>query len=457
MKKNSEENALGRETMQLIQGMIADQSLILDIIPIQVWVMSDIETYGHVNQAHANFMGMKKDDLEFRKLSDFLSNDVIGICKISNYKVFETKTTVHTEVFVSNSKGEQRLLSITKTPKLDKAGQNVECIICCAIDITEQRGAETQLKQSEENFRTFIETIDDIVLIGNMNGEIIYANPVTSVKLGYCLDEMKNMKILDLHPVWAQKEATTILTEMFNGKRDICPLPVISKTRKIIPVETRVWLGKWNGENCIFGLSKDLSKQQEALQKFDRLFRMNPALMAVNALPDGKFTDINDAFLNTLGYSTDEVIGKTSEELNLFVDVDEQRRASQMLLDQGSIREIELKVNAKSGEVHDGLFSGDVIESQGKKYFLTVMIDITDRKKAEAGREKTIQELQVALEQIKTLRGIVPICSHCKKIRDDKGYWEKVEAYLSKHTEAKFSHGICPECAKENFPDYSND
>ena len=63
-------------------------------------------------------------------------------------------------------------------------------------------------------------------------------------------------------------------------------------------------------------------------------------------------------------------------------------------------------------------------------------------------------KLQEALEQIKTLRGIVPICSHCKQIRDDEGFWSQVEHYVEDHTHVKFSHGICPECKKEHYPDF---
>jgi PAS domain S-box-containing protein len=83
--------------------------------------------------------------------------------------------------------------------------------------------------------------------------------------------------------------------------------------------------------------------------------------------------------------------------------------------------------------------------------------DITERKQAEAKLEKTIQELQSAIEQIRTLKGLVPICAWCKKIRNDKGYWEQVEAYVSRYTEAQFSHGICPECAKKTYSEFSKD
>ena len=82
--------------------------------------------------------------------------------------------------------------------------------------------------------------------------------------------------------------------------------------------------------------------------------------------------------------------------------------------------------------------------------------DITERKQTEIERERLITELQSAIEHIKTLRGIIPICANCKKIRDDKGYWEQVEAYVSRHTEAQFSHGICPDCMKILYPEFSD-
>jgi PAS domain S-box-containing protein len=84
-----------------------------------------------------------------------------------------------------------------------------------------------------------------------------------------------------------------------------------------------------------------------------------------------------------------------------------------------------------------------------------VVQDITGRKRVEEERERLIVELRQALEQVKTLSGIVPICSYCKKIRDDRGYWEQVEAYVSKHTEAQFSHGICPQCLEHFCPEES--
>ncbi len=74
--------------------------------------------------------------------------------------------------------------------------------------------------------------------------------------------------------------------------------------------------------------------------------------------------------------------------------------------------------------------------------------EIERRKRAQREREKLIGDLQEALSEVKTLRGFLPICAHCKKIRDDEGYWQQIEMYIQQRSEAQFSHGICPECAR---------
>jgi hypothetical protein len=80
-----------------------------------------------------------------------------------------------------------------------------------------------------------------------------------------------------------------------------------------------------------------------------------------------------------------------------------------------------------------------------------------EHRRVEADRQRLIAELQAALAQVKTLSGLLPICAWCKKARDDKGYWEDLETYLSAHSKAQFSHSICPECERRNFPDLANE
>jgi len=78
---------------------------------------------------------------------------------------------------------------------------------------------------------------------------------------------------------------------------------------------------------------------------------------------------------------------------------------------------------------------------------------IKEKEKAEQERNRYVEELKHALNNVKQLSGLLPICSYCKKIRDDKGYWNQIDSYIRDHSEAEFSHGICQECAKEYFPD----
>jgi len=80
--------------------------------------------------------------------------------------------------------------------------------------------------------------------------------------------------------------------------------------------------------------------------------------------------------------------------------------------------------------------------------------EIDERKRVEEERERLIRELKAALSEVKTLSGLLPICASCKKIRDDKGYWNQIESYIRNHSEAEFSHSICPDCGKKLYGDY---
>ena len=83
--------------------------------------------------------------------------------------------------------------------------------------------------------------------------------------------------------------------------------------------------------------------------------------------------------------------------------------------------------------------------------------ELAERKRVEEERERLIAELQEALANIKILRGLIPICASCKRIRDDEGYWQQVEVYIQDRSEARFSHGLCPDCIKKLYPEYFQD
>ncbi len=232
---------------------------------------------------------------------------------------------------------------------------------------------------SENNFRTFFNTIDDLFTIWSTGGDIVYTNNAVSRKLGFSPEELKKIKVLDVYPEDKRSEASEIITAMLRGERDSCPLEIQDKNGNRIPVETRVWTGKWDGKDCIFGISKDLSKEQEALQKFKKLFENNPSLMTISNVDDRIITDVNSSFLKKLGYERREVIGKTNIELNLFADLGQRESVTEQLKRTGRISDIEISVRCKDGSIIKGLLSGEILDNFGVKSFFTVMVDITEQ------------------------------------------------------------------------------
>ncbi len=95
-------------------------------------------------------------------------------------------------------------------------------------------------------------------------------------------------------------------------------------------------------------------------------------------------------------------------------------------------------------------FLWNAAPDSAEQVIYSVARDITASKKAEEEREQLVRELQAALAEVKTLREILPICSYCRKIRDDENYWHTVEHYISQHTATRFSHSICPSCMAAN-------
>jgi len=93
------------------------------------------------------------------------------------------------------------------------------------------------------------------------------------------------------------------------------------------------------------------------------------------------------------------------------------------------------------------------VEIRNRKCLIESFVEITELKRAQRGREMLIKELQDKIAQIKTLSGLLPICSVCKKVRDDNGYWDQIEGYISKHSDLDFSHSICPDCARKLYPE----
>jgi PAS domain S-box-containing protein len=261
------------------------------------------------------------------------------------------------------------------------------------VDLDERLG---ELAEREANYRSLFESVDDMVVVCDLEGRILESNPAAAHMTGYSTDELRGMAVQDLHPPELRGEATEIVAAMLAGLSSACPLPLLTADGAVIPTETRAWHGAWDGRPCIFGICRDLVAEREATERFDRVFHASPALMAVSARDNGdRFLEVNDAWLRTLGFTRDEVVGRTSAELGLFPEADEHQALARQLSTTGSIRDARLRVRTKDGSLLDGIFFGELIRSQGKTYFLTVMMDDTERRRA----EDALRELNMSLEQ----------------------------------------------------------
>lgn len=166
----------------------------------------------------------------------------------------------------------------------------------------------------------------------------------------------------------------------------------------------------------------------------------------------GYFARLNPAWERTLGFTRAELMAKPFIE---FVHPDDRARTleqNQKVRAGGKALGFENRYLCRDGSFRWLLWNATPDVRGGTIY--SVARDITERKRADDERERLVQELRSALAEVRTLRAILPICSYCKKIRDDDNYWQSVEAYISRHTDATFSHGICPPCfEREVQPD----
>ncbi len=190
---------------------------------------------------------------------------------------------------------------------------------------------------------------------------------------------------------------------------------------------------------------------EESRAKFESMFQGNPE-PSVYIDNDFKIVDINPRFTEYFLYTKEEVKDKHIDDLIVSEECKMEAKDLNVKTSKSYVYYDTLR-KRKDGVLVPVSISAAPIMIKGKAAGTFVIYkDISKQKKAEKEREKVIAELKQALEKVKTLSGLIPICSHCKKIRDDSGYWQKVEEYLSQHSDVDLSHGICPECLQKYYP-----
>ena len=202
---------------------------------------------------------------------------------------------------------------------------------------------------------------------------------------------------------------------------------------------------------------EELKNELEKLRNSEKHYRM---LMDESMDPtfsfyaDGTYRYVNRAFAKGVGKTSDEIIGRKIWDVFEKDEADKRFAIVKKVFTEGKPEEIEVRVPQSAGDTYYLTTVKPILNDVGEvETVICTSKNITKRKLAEDALKKERDKLMKALKEIKTLSGLLPICAACKKIRDDKGYWNQMEGYIQQHSDAQFSHGMCPDCAKKLYPD----
>lgn len=269
------------------------------------------------------------------------------------------------------------------------------------LDITDQMLMIEEIRRGQANLNSFFDLSVDFLFVLDLSGNILKVNRTVTDRLGYTEAQLIGQNVLVVHPPEVRDEAGRIVSDMLASRKECCPLPLLTSDGRYIPVETRIVRGFWDNKPALYGTSKDISDLAFSEEKFSKAFEFSSSLMAISSAEDGRFIDVNQSFLKTLGFSREEVVGRTSVELELF----SRKQHEKIVADVKAFGEMsnqEITVSAKNGDCHTGLFSAKYIRIQSNTYLLTVMNDITEMKRME-------QELEEA-------RGNAVLASNAKSL-----------------------------------------
>ena len=269
-------------------------------------------------------------------------------------------------------------------------------------DMTPKKTLEKAIKQASENFTTFFNSIDDLLYVVDFQTtKIIYVNSTVCKKMGYSKDELIGRSVLLLHPENRHGEMKKVVMDLLSGEADYCSIPAITKYGQEISMELRITAGEWNGDPVNFGVMKDISAITKSEEKFSKAFNTVSVLMAITTLEDWRYLDVNDTFLETLGYDREEVIGKRSTDLNMYAEGD--RKAINIAFESaGRVHNLEVSINGRDGSVYTCIYCAESITFGETPCILKSLMDITKRKEIEESKRKTELELRQAKEAAET-------------------------------------------------------
>jgi len=319
---------------------------------------------------------------------------------------------------------------------------------------------ETERRALIQHFEYLTKYANDIILMADRNWKIVEVNERALESYGYTRDELLRMDARNLR----SPEERLLFEDQFKKLEEMKGLMLQTIHQKkdgtTFPVEASLRIIEVEGETFYQSIIRDITERkkiEEVLQRNEERFRelYDDAPVAYHELDlEGHITNVNRTELEMMGYTTQEMIGQPVWKFIVEEETSKESILAKMAGNKPPARGLERNFRRKDGTTFPVMIDEKLLKDEKRriKGIRSTIQDITERKRVEQEREKLIRELQEALVKVKTLSGLVPICASCKKIRDDKGYWNQIESYIEKHSTAEFTHSICPECARKLYP-----
>jgi diguanylate cyclase (GGDEF)-like protein/PAS domain S-box-containing protein len=261
------------------------------------------------------------------------------------------------------------------------------------ISSTYERELERNLlKVYESNFKSFFNSVDGMLLISDEEGKVIYVNKKFCEKI--CASKEILGKSIFEFPLDKSK-LEKVMDTISSG--DIYKSELVVEIKKIkFAAKIKIWKGEYNGDSCIFTVLKNIEHEKELENKFLKIFRNNPAPMAITDIEDYLFVDVNDSFLQSLGYAREDIIGKNVRKVKIFKDNISYESVKKQILNGVEIKNISVRVNKSDGTVIDGILFGEIIISDGRQLLVSVFVDVSEQ----VNLYKVVNEQKLRLEHI---------------------------------------------------------
>jgi PAS domain S-box-containing protein len=322
-----------------------------------------------------------------------------------------------------------RILDIEISAKYPDIGE--EQIIVFIRDITEHKAAEKAVRESEEKFsKAFRSSPDRIVITELEEGKFVDVNDTYLRFTGFSREDVIGRSSIENDSWVIPEQRAEIVRKLKKGGRVVNEeVQLRLKSGEIRTSLFSAELINIKGKPCMISIATDITERKkvekalrESEEKFSAAFHSSPDMMAIMNIRDGRYIEVNDSFLNSLGYFREEIVGHKARELNILANPEESVRMNHILKEQGYLRQEEYSFLTKSGETRTWLCSVDVISIGGEPSMLWVATDITERKKIQEALRESEEKFSKAFH---TSPGSISI----SRIRDGK-FIEVNESFL---------------------------